>query len=231
MKHSTKTKPIGTGNQHVATRRRCPDVSDEEALSILTRRLRLAGASQFAQALWSDDLRRGRSFVERMERSGLVETVTVLAHPVIALSAPLARWQPRLPAPDLAGVSYRARHRWGAPSQTTIVLIATEGAAASIGGCAGRQPRLSEATHDLHVAQVYFQMLRDLPTRAGTWEGETQAAARSTTNRGCPAKLPDAMVRDGVRRTAIEFVGEYPPSKLEAFHRFCLLHEIGYELW
>lgn len=230
MEHSTKTR-----TESVARMRRpnsAAPVSDSHALSVLTRRLRLAGESQLVAALWPHDYGSGRSFVGRMARAGRIEIVDVLAHPLIPLKGPLASWQPGLPVPDLATVSYRAKARWAAASAATRVLIATEAAVAIVGGCPGRHPRLSEATHDLHVAAIYFAMTQELPTRAESWRGEGQASADGPSRSlGPRSKLPDATVRDGTRRTAIEFVGEYSTAKLEQFHMYCNYSDLGYELW
>ena len=49
---------------------------------------------------------------------------------------------------------------------------------------------------------------------------------------GKGVKVPDAMVRDGKQRTAVEFVGaSYRLGKLEAFHSYCAGRGFGYELW
>ena len=45
-------------------------------------------------------------------------------------------------------------------------------------------------------------------------------------------KVPDAVVKDGLYRTAIELVGSsYRAQKLEAFHTYCAAQDLGYELW
>lgn len=232
MEHSTKTRSASVAVKPRLGPATAPPPDDAQALAVLTRRLRVVGESQFAAALWPREPRLGELFVERMLRAGCVEVVDVLAHPLIPLKEPLARWQPGLSVPDLAGVSYRARTRWPSASIATRVLVATELAVSMVGGCPGHRPRLSEATHDLHVAAVYFSMTRELPTRAESWRGEGQAAADKLARaRGRSGKLPDATVRDGTRRTAIEFVGDYSAAKLEAFHNFCNQARMGYELW
>ena len=68
-------------------------------------------------------------------------------------------------------------------------------------------------------------MLDELPTRARSWTLETDLP------KGQGIKLPDAMVRDGLYRTAIEFGGRYKSAKLEAFHKYCAAQELGYEIW
>lgn len=140
------------------------------------------------------------------------------ARPELPLAAPLATWQAGLPAPDFGAISHQLRERWkraGAARRTACVLP---------GGGVNREPRISETTHDLHLAAVYLLMLRECPARARTWTFESELVRPDE-------KVPDALVRDGPMLTAIEMGGEYRRDKLEQFHAYCQRRGMGYEIW
>jgi hypothetical protein len=52
------------------------------------------------------------------------------------------------------------------------------------------------------LAAVYLLLLRERPTRAWTWTFESELARPYE-------KLPDAIIRDGGVKTAIELAGQY----------------------
>lgn len=211
---------------------------DLDLLDTLRRRVRVLSLAQVAGEWWAaagDPLRSAARQVERLEAGGHVETCRFFARPEVALEAPLATWQRGLALPDFRSVSLRARRRWSAPPITIRCLVATRA-----GKRGGRTPRETEATHDIHLAQVYLRMRRELPTRARSWTGESDvrdreergALTRNDDPRPGGEKLPDAMVRDGRHLTAIEMVGEsYRPQKLAQFHEFCATERLAYELW
>ena len=68
-------------------------------------------------------------------------------------------------------------------------------------------------------------MRRELPTRARSWVPEADLPV------GQGIKVPDALVRDGMYRTAIEFGGQYDHAKLRSFHGYCSHKGWGYEIW
>lgn len=96
----------------------------------------------------------------------------------------------------------------------------------------GRQPRrsrVSEATHDLHVAGVYLWYRSQRPIEAATWATEDARPSRKTR----PGEIvPDATVRDraGGKRL-VDFAGEYRRDKLQRFHAYCSARNLPYELW
>lgn len=194
---------------------------DREILDTLTLRIRVMAMTQISRTWWPE-LEKPTNVAERrlrtLERRGLVELVTLSARPEIAMSAPLATWREGRVTPNFAAVAHRLRTRWkqAGPARRTACVIAS--------GWVMRQPRISETTHDLHLAAVYLLMLRDHPTRAKTWTFESQ-------NFQPNEKLPDALVSDGRLKTAIELGGEYTKHRLEAFHAHCHEQGYGYEIW
>lgn len=211
---------------------------DVDLLETLRRRVRVLSLAQVAREWWpeaGDPLRSAARHVERLEAGGHLEVCRFFARPEVTLDAPLATWQRGLPVPDFRAVSLQARRRWSKPPVTVRCVVATRA-----GKRGGRFPRETETTHDLHLAQIYLRLRRELPTRARSWTGETDVrdrgdgldASRYDERLGGGRKLPDAVAQDGRHLTAIEMVGEsYRHEKLEEFHAFCVAERLAYELW
>lgn len=202
---------------------------DDDLIGVLGESLRALTIEQIARIWWcstSNPLVNALRRVRELERKGLLTTRELLAHPETPLAQPLAIWCPgRLP-PSMPSIAHIGRTRWAGVQRLTTFVLASEALRRQATGQAVRELRASEATHDLHVAAVYLTMRRELPTRAASWRLE----AGFGDGRGAP-KVPDAMVCDGLRRTAIEVVGAYDVEKLEALHRACESRSVGYELW
>lgn len=153
--------------------------------------------------------------MQALHRRGLVESVRLMARPEIIPVKPLVTWQPGLPRPDFAPVAWtlKNRRRDQAPVATPCVVAA-----------AGRHPRPTDTTHDLHLAAVFLLMCKELPTRACSWVFEDDLVRPGH-------KLPDALVTDGRAKTAIECGGEYDRQRLEEDHDYFAQMEYGYEIW
>jgi len=231
---SSKTRPTKAIKKPV---RKAVDGAsrDRDVLRMLTLRVRCCSVAQVAKAAWDDTptgLKNCKARLKALATKGLVGIATMLAHPEVKLEGPLAVWQPGLAVPDLASISHRGRKRWGGVPTRTEFVYATQQAVTLVGGAPGREPRPSEATHDLHLAAVYLRMREELATRSESWRSESLLAANTSIKRSKPGdKVPDAIVRDGRAVTAIEFVGEYSVDKLTAFHAYCKRAKLGYELW
>lgn len=201
---------------------------DEEILAVLTLRVRVLSLTQIARTWWYNTAapraNAGRR-IGALQAAGFVECFTMLSHPELPLSEPLATWQPGQPPPDFATLARSLQSRWTKPDEATLAVIATERAARRFGGMGGRRPRPSEATHDLHLAAVYLRMRMELPTRSRSWIPEAMLPT------GRRIKVPDAIVQDGRHQTAIEFGGQYARAKLVEFHRDNSKRKRGYEIW
>jgi hypothetical protein len=185
---------------------------------VLTRRVRLLSLDQIARTWFGEaaDPRGGaRRLAQTLQRRGLVESVKLMARPEIIPDKPLVTWQPGLPRPDFGPVAWtlKRRRRDQAPAVTPCVLAA-----------AGRHPRPTDTTHDLHLAAVFLLMCEELPTRACSWVFEDDLIRPGQ-------KLPDALVTDGRAKTAIECGGEYDRQRLEEDHDFFARKGYGYEIW
>lgn len=190
-------------------------------LDTLVRRVRILSVAQTARTWWPDSVhsvlmaeRHVAKLVERQQ----VERSILFARPEIMLSAPLATWSSGQPMPNFRSLANRLTTRWA----TAGPVRATPCIRASVG--VGRPSRHTEVTHDLHLSQVYLSMMVSCAERANTWVFESELAQPDQ-------KLPDAMVRDGICKTAIELGGQYNREKLAAFHVHCQERGYGYEIW
>jgi len=202
---------------------------DRRLIGLLATRVRVLSVPQIAARFWGDSAARERLARERLGRlrsAGLLDITERPCRPMIEITAPLVVWRPHRSDPDFAALARQLASRWPDRAERTLCVTTTDEGARGVAGVrAAAPPADSEATHDLHVAEVYFRMLDELPSRAATWTLETRLP------KGQGVKVPDAMVRDGLDRTAIEFGGLYDRAKLESFHAHCRAHRMGYELW
>ena len=204
---------------------------DRRILDVLTVRVRLLSLSQIARSFWPEaraPIASARKRMTLLEQAGLVDRLTVLARPELALSAPIMKWAPGAQSPNFGSIAFQLQNRWKRPPAPTTVVVATARAGNWRGGEGGRRPRTSEATHDLHVAAVYLKLVAEQPGRAEFWISES-TLARSM--RGPGVRLPDAMIDDPSERTVIEFGGAYSKTKLADFHEFCRNAKLAYEIW
>jgi hypothetical protein len=201
---------------------------DRAILMTLTRRVRVLTLAQIGRVWWSQTKHPERNAAGRsaaLEQGGLLRLCTLMAHPEIPLRRPLGSWQPGLLPPDLKKLAKGLAARWTESDTATRCVVATEEAGVRFAGHGGRPPRDSEATHDIHLAAVYLKMAEELPTRAQSWVPEAELP------KGQGVKVPDAIVKDGLYQTAVEFGGRYPEPKLRAFHDYCAERDLGYEVW
>lgn len=202
-----------------------------ELLQSLTRHVRLLTLDQVARTWWSHTARpksNAKKKLNQLQKQGLVHCFTILARPEIKLSAPVFVWTPGDPAPSFGPIAYRLQSRWKGPLVPTEVVIATKQAKRECGGyIGGRKPRDSEATHDVHLAQVYLRLRKTQPELLAGWVSEAQQYAEGG---GKNARLPDAIIRsEGSPRLLIEFAGAYSKQKLQAFHGES--QQASYQLW
>lgn len=204
---------------------------DRDLLLVLTKKVRVLTVAQVQRAWWG--VREGRSKISSacrarlrvLESRGLIDTRSRLAQLEALPNRPLAAWQDGLPEPDFPEVSKVARRRFGTPPSTVTCLVATDQAGTLLMGKGGDWPAESGLSHDLLLAEVYLHMANVLPTRARSWVGE------GLIPRAQGKRVPDALVRDGRHRTAVELVGRYTAEKLRAFHEHCVAERLAYELW
>lgn len=204
---------------------------DEEILILLCSKVRFFCLEQIARTWWTDkprEVRRARQRMLALAGEGWLKPTTVLARPLLDLSQPIIEWHPGKHAPAFAGVSGELQRRWRLPARKTEVFPASQKAAAIFGGTAvGLVKHLCQATHDLHVSEVFLFYRRNRSDLARLWVGEDSVADDQNAS-----KRPDAILRDhGNVLRVIEFGGSYKPGRLQAVHEQCFKRQHPYEIW
>jgi hypothetical protein len=212
---------------------------DREILIALTHKVRLLSLEQIARTWWGASpsgiatarkrltLLTGKAAVNSAY-TNVMRRLRLNAHPELKLSGPIFTWSPGDPAPPFGALAYRLQTRWKEAVRPTTVYIATEKAARYFGGFGGKLRRPLQATHDLHVAQIYLHFLTTDPARAAAWVSEERFAPERRHE-----KLPDAVLHDahGNITLVIEFGGAYDAKHVERVHRDCVTRSLPYELW
>ncbi len=202
---------------------------DLEILDTLVRRVKVLSVAQVARTWWPEaaGANAARKRIRQLARAGHVRVVRILAGEERIVTNALARWMPGQEVPDFTMVVSHTARRWDSPTRSVLCLVATPLAAARFGSTF-RTPRLSEGTHDLHVAQLYLRLLRATQWGSQHWEGEACSAVKALPGQ----KVPDALLRLPGQPMAIEVVGEsYSVDKLRELHEFCASRGLPYELW
>lgn len=183
---------------------------------------------QIARALFSrQDLpsQIAEQALERLMAAGLVESRMVEAHPLEALSKPLFAWKPGDPHPTdqrLAKLSLLTRSRWSLPPVAQTIYVATRNAARCFGTFLdfGRV-KPCEATHNIHLTEVFVHYSVRRPRMAALWLGEAAFPKLGFDIKGM--KDPDAYLINsaGTAERIIEFAGSYSADHLANFHSHC----------
>ena len=203
---------------------------DEEILTALTLRVRFLSLAQIARTWWSEASQPEAAALARIKllrRAGLLQPFHAMAHPELALVAPIILWQPGEAVPNFGAASYQLISRWTQTVIATPSVIATSGAGNRFGGSGGRFPRQSEHTHDLHMGALFLQFRQRFPNLMPYWISEE----RLREEKSAGEKLPDALLRTPDSARVIEFGGAYRKEKLARFHEHCAGNLLPYELW
>jgi len=205
---------------------------DKNIVRALVKKVRMMTAGQIAQAWWPQAEASAVLAARRLrllKTHRLINRVTLPAHPMLDLAAPVITWRPGQPDPDYYAVSYQLTSRWPSEYVPTDIYVAADSGARMFGLSAAQPVRHpDQATHDLHLSAVYLTMLRERPEVAQAWIGEEEFAPERERQ-----KLPDAVVKDaaGNVRMVIEFGGKYDPVHFRAFHEDCRKRQTPYQVW
>jgi hypothetical protein len=205
---------------------------DEEILRMLCFSVRFFCLEQIARTWWTSsprEVRRARQRMHALSDSGWMRHTVVLARPLLNLTGPISEWRPGLADPDFVHVSRALQRRWRMPARKVEVFLASQKASAILGGASqGLVKHLCQATHDLHVADVFLFYLKNWPELATYWVGEDTMIPGSNL-----AKRPDAFLRSeqGTVVRVVEFGGAYKPDRVKALHEHCLKLNHPYEIW
>ena len=203
---------------------------DEEILDALTLRVRFLSVAQIARTWWGATRQAEATATARLKRlaqAGLLERFRVMAHPELALIAPVIVWQPGAAVPNFGAAAYQLQSRWTQTVISMAAVLATKGAGHRFGGRGGRFPRQSEQTHDLHLGALFLVYRQRFPALFPYWISEE----RLREEKSYGEKLPDALLRPPEGERVLEFGGAYSKDKLKRFHAHCAEKRLPYELW
>jgi hypothetical protein len=202
----------------------------EHILRALANDVRVLSMRQVARTWWADT-RWGRSRAEtamkELESGGWLRIHRSLARPVRELNGPLMSWRPGDDAPD-ARRAARLLHRRSLRDATMTTFVFAGPRSVALFG-EGRAPsvKLTHATHDLQVAEVYLHY-RGRGSPARRWISEDRLPPDWPLR-----ERPDAVLADdaGRIRRALEYGGDYPPGRLAELHRAFSSIGLSYEIW
>ncbi len=190
-------------------------------VSILSREQIVRG--WFAQTVEGDQA--AAVSLHRLQDAQLICRRIVEAHPIVPLNQPLLAWSPGNPEPTqttLVQTAFISNCRW-LKDESPVEVFCSSPLAARLFGSFGNAGRIKpcEATHDLHLSEVFIRYLTKTPTLARKWIGERALPKIGFLFKGM--KDPDAFLIDQNRKASriVEFSGRYSIDHLRAFHQHC----------
>lgn len=203
-----------------------------EILAIVTNCVRVLTVEQVASAWWSDSpwgISRAKSALRELADEGWLKLQPALSRPINELQQPLLTWEPGEAPPNFQSLSIRLHRRAMVPAKLVNIIFATSRSTALFGKGSLPKIKLTQMTHDLHVAQV-FLTYRGRGLSVDQWIGEDNFPGSWKSQ-----QRPDGLLRraDGTIYRAIEYGGDYLPQRLMELHQ-SLANEtvrLGYEIW
>ena len=131
--------------------------------------------------------------------------------------------------PDFHSLSELLHKRAMVPAKLVTIIFSTNKSTALFGKGALPKIKLTQMTHDLHLAEVFLiYRLRGLPM--DEWIGEDNFPGSWSLR-----QRPDGLLRraDGTIYRAIEYGGDYAPERLRELHdgfSSCST-KLAYEVW
>lgn len=202
-------------------------------LDAVANHVRFLTVSQLARALFGSQLlspRQAAKAARELTNSGWLRMSEVLARPVRPLAGPLCRWRHAAPLPDFLTLSRRLHQRASCPAALTVVVSATAKTCTLYGTMRSVPPslKLTQTTHDLHVAELFLHYVAGGLKSGQRWVGE-DALPETWPLR----QRPDALLIDGAGELvrAVEYGGDYSPDRLADLHDGLASIPLPYEIW
>lgn len=163
--------------------------------------------------------------IRRLEASRMIKRQVFEAHPLIRLTRPLLAWNPGEQNPtaeQFEKLAALSRDRWKKKQVPTEVFTATPISSRLFGAFFNvLGSRDCEATHDLHLSQVFMNYVTNDRRAMDKWWGEAAFPKLGLEIKGM--KDPDAFVLGGSGQIerVVEFAGIYTAEHLATFHAHC----------
>lgn len=204
-----------------------------ELLELLSNRVRFLSLAQIARGWFEGQRHAGRQAAQltrKLAQFGWLEVTDIFARSVAPLSAPLCRWRHAEPMPDFVALSQHLHQRASLPAAQTTIVRATAKARTLLSGGGTSKPRikLTQATHDLQVAEICLHFVRAKQNCGSRWVSED-----ALPNTWPIPQRPDALLVDGDDQPvrAVEYGGDYSYQRLYEFHFGLASIPIPYEIW
>ena len=205
---------------------------EEKILQTLAGPIYFLAISQIARVWFSQFTRPHQAAgtaARRLSRAGWIEIHQILARPLVPLLGPMVSWQHGDEDPDFYWVSSQLSQRARVPAKLTRIVLATAKAHTMFGsGCNRKKLKLTQATHDLQVAEILFHYRQENRLADANWRSEEQLPANWFFKQRPDAWLTDA---SGSVIRALEYGGDYTPDRLYDLHVALASLAIPYEIW
>jgi hypothetical protein len=204
---------------------------EREILVVLANHLRVVSIAQMARIWWAGlrtGTQRARASMKSLDRNGWVKFCQVLSRPVEPLKTPIVSWGQGAKTPDFGEVSRFLRRRSHRPAYATPVVTAARKTRALFGKGDTRSLKLTQVTHDLHVAEIYFRYWETGYAVSRYWVSEDYLPKPWGVR-----ERPDAILQDGEGNIlrALDYGGNYTPGRLAKLHDGLAYLAIPYEIW
>jgi hypothetical protein len=206
--------------------------AEREMLEMLSNQIHFLALSQVAREWFGNSpsaLRQAARMAQHLSNGAWIAVNQVLARPISDLWTPLCCWQHGQPEPDFRRVIRILHRRAKVSARVTPIVAATTRARALFGD--GREPRrikLTQTTHDLHVAEVFLRYGEQGFDVQSSWLSEDRLPLAWPLR-----QRPDALLLDdeGHFLRAIEYGGDYPIERLQELHFALASLPLAYEIW
>ena len=205
---------------------------EQEIVTALARAVRGFSLEQITRTWWSAShhgRRRARQAMRRLAEAGWLEWHDVLARPICELHKPVISWTHGHEAPPWDDVARILHRRAQASASVMSVVTASQRARNLFSNAHGGRPlKLTQVTHDLHVAEVFLRYRASGLNVSQRWVGEDNLPAHWPIR-----QRPDALLLENNGRPfrAVEYGGDYSPQRLENLHAGLAYLGLSYEIW
>lgn len=177
----------------------------------------------------SNAIRHASSLIKKLSENGWLQMAQIFCRPIMPMYRPLFEWRHTQSSPPYRELARQLGMRARSQVKITTVVCATKKAKFLFGsGESVHRPKLAQATHDLHLAEVYLvYRQRDFDVRH-RWLGEEVLPLNWPIRQRPDAVLVD---HDGHFIRAIEYGGNYSMERLSALHHGLESIPLAYEIW
>ena len=205
---------------------------EEDILFALAWHLRVLSVDQSARTWWRGQAtarRRANDAMKARQENGWVHVRELISRPPAPLDGPLVSWAPDQRAPDFDELS-RLLHRRARTAARKIEIVTASRKTRELFGVLGQahRPKLTQLSHELFVAEVFFRYQAKGLDTDRQWVGEDQFPKTWPVR-----SRPDALIRDmdGNIVRAVEYGGAYTVRRLSTLHAALKSIPITYEIW